>query len=205
VIRRLRRFLVLSCAMTAFSMVASADIYNVGILSYDQISASQTAFDITNLTGLAAFPPDEPITTKLTFTITNLVVNFSAGPFLVLPGSDFTVVDSFGDLNCTGSGCNLFGQSIVSAVLTGTLSPTSGISGLTGSDTGLEAAFTATLTPGCSTGTLAAGCDAVLITATGTSGTGAVPEPGSFFLLGTAMAGALFAGIRSRRQRQNAA
>jgi hypothetical protein len=179
-IQRFPKFLVLLFAMVCISAIASADQIAVGDLSYDAISSSTSQFDITNLTGLSSFPPDFPITSLLTFSVTSLVVDFTSGPSLALPGSDFTVVDADGDLDCTGTGCNLFGDNITSATLTGTLSPTSGLSGLPSGDTGIEAAFTTTITPdpvNCTGGTLAAGCDTAIIYATGISPVSGIPEP----------------------------
>jgi hypothetical protein len=186
-VRRVRQLLLLLCVLVCSCLIASGDQIAVGILSYDAIASSQTQFDITNLTGLAAFPPDEPITTPLTITVDSLVVNFTSGPPLTLLGSDFTIVDSDGDVNCTVvSVCNLFGDSITSAILSGTFSPTSGLSGLPPGDTGILAGFTTTITPGCGTTTLEAGCDATLIYATGTR---SIPEPGTLALLGIGMIG----------------
>src|SRR5271170_3629077 len=116
--RRLPKLFILLGVMACFG---TADQIAVGDLSYDQISANQTEFDITNLTGLNSFPPDFPITSALTFTITSLVVDFTSGPALVLTGSDFTVEDAQDDIDCdvTVTGvCNLFGDNITSATLT---------------------------------------------------------------------------------------
>jgi hypothetical protein len=189
-------FLVMVCIVPA----ASADSIGIGLLSYDSISASQDQFDITNLTGTDAFPPDFPITSLLTLSVTDLLVDFTSGPSLDLPGADFTSVDAGGDLDCTAAACNLFGDSITSATLTGTLSPTGGLSGLPSPDTGLLANFSTTITPSCVDGTLEAGCDAMEIDATGTSGgTSATPEPGALSLVGV---GLLLLGTKSRRFRR---
>jgi len=203
--RRLPQLLVLLGATVGFSTIVSADTYDVGILSYDQISASDNQFDISNGTGSNASAFGFPITTQLSINVSSLVVNFTTGPALNLPGSDFAVVDAQGDVDCTAAACNLFGDNIVSAVLTGTFSPTTGISGLTPPDTGIVASFTDTLTPSAGS-TLEAGIDANLITATGSTGsTGSVPEPGAFTLLGSIMVGAALIGIKTGRLRRNAA
>jgi hypothetical protein len=199
-LRRLPQLLFLQFVMACLCAIASADQIAVGVLSYDGIAASQDQFDITDLTGLAAFPPDEPITTMLTFTVSSLVVNFTSVPSLTLPGSDFTIVDTDGDLDCTATACNLFGDSITSAILAGTLSPTTGLSGLPSGDTGIEADFTTTITPdsvNCSGGTLEAGCDAAIIYATGKSGV-VVPEPAAWALVGAGMIGLFLIGCRRR-------
>jgi len=175
-VRKSLQPIALLFAIACFSAIAFADQIAVGDLSYDAISSSTDQFDITNLTGLSAFPPDFPITSLLTFTVSSLVVNFSTGPALNLPGSDFSVVDADGDLDCDAAGCNLFGDNITSATLSGTLSPTSGLSGLPAGDTGIASGFSTTITPGCGGATLVAGCDTAIIYTTGISG-GAVPEP----------------------------
>jgi hypothetical protein len=200
-VRHLRQLVVLLSAMACFCTLASADTVAVGLLSYDAISPIQDQFDITNLTGLAALPPDEPITTPLTFTVSSLVVNFTSGPSLTIPGFDFTIVDTDGDVNCTVlSTCNLSGDSITSAILTGTLSPTTGLKGLPPGATGIEAGFTTTITPNpvvCTGGTLEAGCDAATIFATTT--THVIPEPGTVALVGIGMVGLLLIGCRRLR------
>jgi hypothetical protein len=198
--RRFSRIFILPFAIACLGAIAFADQIPVGLLSYDAVSASQDQFDITDLTGVAAFPPSFPITTKLNISVTDLVVNFTSGPALTLPGSDFTVVDTAGDLNCTGAGCNLFGDSITSAILTGTFSPTTGLSGLPAGDTGILAAFTTTLTPS-SGPILVAGTDLTIIDATGvsTTPTPTVPEPSAWLLCLTVIGLALAcARLRSR-------
>jgi hypothetical protein len=173
--------------------MAFGDMYDVGVLSYDQVSPIQNQFDITNLTG----GNGSPITSFLTFSITDLVVDFTSGPSLILPGSDFTIVDPDDDLDCTAAACNLFGESITDATLTGTLSPTTALSGLTPPDTGIQASFTTTLLPS-TPPTLTAGVDATLISATGTSSTSATPEPETYsiFMIGVALIGLRFRWLR---------
>jgi hypothetical protein len=198
-ILRLSQLIVLLGVMACLSAIASADTYDVGIFSYDQISASDNQFDITNCAAANAAACGVPeIDPQLAFTITSLVVNFTSGPSLTLPGSDFTT-DASGDEDCTASACNVFGDSITSATVTGTFSPTTGLSGLTLPDTGILAAFSATLTPS-SGSTLNAGIDAAYVTATGTSGvTSPVPEPQAVWFLGTVMGVFLTRRIWSKR------
>jgi len=182
-VQRLPRLLFSLFVLACFSTIASAQI-GVGLLTYDSITASDNEFDVTNLTGSSAFPSfGFPITTPLTFTITSLVVNFTSGPSLTLGASDFTT-DSSGDEDCTVAACNLFGDSITSATLTGTFSPTTGLSGLPAGDTGIEAGFSTTLTPSVGP-TLVAGLDGTVINATGTSGVSSLPEPGTWPLIFT--------------------
>jgi len=195
--RRFSPILALLGLTFCFGPMASADQITVALLSYDAISATSTEFDITNLTGLNAFPPAVPIATPLTISVTSLLVNLSSGSSLTLPGSDFSITDPQGDLDCTVVACNLIGDSITSAILTGTLSPTIGLKGLPPIDTGILAAFHATITPDathCRGGTLGAGCDTAIIFATGTT----TPEPGAFSLVGV---GFLLIGLRLKRLR----
>jgi hypothetical protein len=200
--------LFVMAGLCAIATVASADPIAVGDLTYDSISSTQNQFDITNLTGANEValgdPMDFPISSPLTITVTDLTVNFTSGPSLVLPGSDFGVVDAALDVDCTAGACNTFGDSITSATLTGTFSPTTGLSGLPAGDTGILAAFTTTITPdpvNCTGGTLSAGCDTSIIYATGITGSGPapVPEPGTVALLGSGMIGLLFMGYRRMR------
>jgi len=220
-LQRLTQLLFLLALSACFCTIVSADQIGVGLLTYDQTSSSVNQFDITNLTGPAGVdifdPTDFPITTALTFSVTSLVVDFTSGPALVLPGSDFTATtDVFTgdqDLDCTAAACNLFGDSITSATLTGTLSPTTGLSGLPAGDTGITGAITdaaadtfVTVTPGCGGTTLVAGCDGAELFATGTTGSSVppVPEPGTWMLMGIGVIGLLIGrrrllGAGSRR------
>ncbi len=181
-VRRSIQPLILLVLMACVGTVALADTYDVGIFAYDQISGADNEFDIINCTGANAAGCGVPeVDPQLTFTVTSLVVNFTSGPSLNLPGSDFTS-DASGDENCTASACNVFGDNITSATVTGTFSPTTGLSGLTLPDDAILAAFSATLTPS-SGPTLAAGVDAVYLTATGA--VAPVPEPKAVWLVGT--------------------
>jgi hypothetical protein len=205
---RFSQFVVALAALSWLSTVAFADVIGVGLLSYDTVSSTADEFDITNLTGLDAFPTSFPITTALTITITSLTVDLASGGPVVLPGSDFTVNPSDGDIDCDASAtaaCNFSGNDITRAILAGTFSPTTGLSGLPAGDTGIEAAFTTTLTPGCGTTYLNPGCDFTTIYATGVSGTTTVPEPSSWMLCLTAIGVALIRlQLRGRNYRKSA-
>jgi hypothetical protein len=189
------------------SGLALADTIGIGLLTYDGLPlASPTVFDITNLTGANAFAPDFPITTPLTLSITSLVAKIQGGGSFILSGGNFTVVDPQGDLNCTVAGdastggCDLAAYRLVSATLTGTLSPVTGLAGLPPGNTGIASAFTATITPdvACGTsGTLTPGCDAAIIYATGV----VVPEPSTWVSLATTLAGLAMFRLRSKYQR----
>ncbi len=182
---RLPRAIMLLVAVGFCSELATADSIGVGLLTFDLDTATApAAFDITNLTGMNASVPDFPVTTPLTITVTNLTANLLGGGTITINASDFSVVDTQGDVNCTvvgfaaSGGCDFSPYNIVSATLTGTLSPTTGIAGLPPGDTGILSTFSTTITPnvGCgpmggTTTTLTAGCDVAVINAS------AVPEP----------------------------
>lgn len=192
------RYVFLLLVLAGFCKLASADSIAVGILSFDQTSSSVDQFDITNETGAASLsdPTDFPISTPLTFTVSSLVVDLFGGGTVDLTGSDFTV-ESDGDVDCTASACNLFGDDITGAILTGTLSPTTGLSGLPLGDTGIEAGFTTSITPSCGT-YLSASCDLTPIYATG-NGAVTAPEPGTWALLGVGLVCLLLVGRKRMR------
>jgi hypothetical protein len=214
-VRRLPQLFVLIVFAACFCTRASADQVIAGDLSYDQISATDNEFDITNLTGPAGValgdPTDFPITTTLSFTVTSLVVDLSSGGPVNLTAADFTsTTDIFTgdeDLDCTAAACNLFGDNVVSAILTGTLSPTTGIAGLPAGDTGITGAMTdatgaspivMTTTCDATAAYLVAGCDTDLIYATTTSGVTPAPEPGTLAMTGLGMIGLLIGRKRLR-------
>jgi hypothetical protein len=195
-LRLLARAILILLPLAVLSAVASADSVPIGTLALDPTGANSGEFDITNLTGSNALPPDFPVTSSLTLSITSLVVNFSGGSSVTLTSANFSS-DGFGGFNGSNS-FNLLTSPITSAVLTGSLSPTSGLSGVTGGS--LNTAFSATLTD--AAGNLALG-DAIVIdatTGTSTSGGGGggtgVPEPGTLLLLGS---GAFALVLRRKR------
>jgi hypothetical protein len=203
------RVLILLSVIGCCSGIALADTIGVGLLTYDGVPLTSPAvFDITNLTGANSFAPDFPITTQLTFTITSLVANLQGGGTLTIDGGNFTSVDPQGDLNCTVAGdastggCDLAAYNLLSATLSGTLSPLTGLAGLPAGDIGIANAFTATIMPDAECGTsgiLTPGCDAAVIYATGVARS-AVPEPSTWILLATALAGGVMFRLRSRFQ-----
>jgi hypothetical protein len=205
------RFFILLLVVSCCATLAEADLVPIGVLSFDANTAyALAAFDISNYTD-GTLAPDFPITTQLTFTVTSLVADIQGGGTLTLDGSFFGGVGAQGDVDCivagdagslTSKGCDFAAYSLVSATLTGTLSPTTGLGGLPAGDTGIAGAFTTTITPnvGCglsggTSSTLTAGCDSAIINANGTS---PVPEPSSRTVLAVALMGLLLVGSKLR-------
>jgi len=203
------RFLILLLVISCCATLANADLIPIGVLSFDADTLyAPAAFDITNFTGGNASPPDFPITTQLTFTVTSLVGNLDGGGTLILNGSAFSVVDPSGDVDCTlggsagSGGCDFATYDLVSATLSGTLSPTTGLAGLPAGDTGIVDTFTTTITSnvGCgpsggTSSTLTAPCDIAIIYANATS---PVPEPSPRSVIAVALMILLFVGSKLR-------
>jgi hypothetical protein len=192
------RTLLLLLTLTVFSAVASADQFPIGLLSFDAANLAGTSgqFDITNQTGPNSFPPSFPVTSSLAFAITSLTVNFTTGSPIVLLAGDFT-----SDGNGGWLGNNSFTSPILSAILVGTLSPTSGVvvSGV-GTET-FSAFFTdasgnpsVTVTDATG-GPLVLGDLAVIY---GSTTPTTVPEPGTGVLLGGGIAGLILLMLRRR-------
>src|SRR5688572_10410571 len=199
------KVLAASCVMTCVPSVATAATIQIGLLSLDS-DASLNTFNVTNLTGPGAPSPDFPIETLLAFTVTGVNVSVDGGgSFSIGPGA-FTT-DGSGNVNCTAAGgastgdCNFAAYQVLGATLTGTLAPTAGLVGLPAGFLGIESAFTASLTPGCSQ-FLEAGCDAVIIEATLVADSAVpVPEPSTAVLVGL---GTAALGVYRRRRNTRA-
>jgi len=182
VLRALAALIAIGC----FSHTASASTIKIGVLSFDDLSGIQT-FDITNLTGANSLSPDYPVATPLTITVTGLTAAKNGGGTLTLTGSAFTT-DASGNVNCTAvgdaslGGCNFAAYDLLSATLTGTLSPTSGLTGLPAGFSGILSPFTVSLLPGAGNNLLTAG-DFTDIEATLVADTSQVPEPSTLMLL----------------------
>jgi hypothetical protein len=184
--------------LAAFSAVASADTFGVGILTLDPSSTGTgDEFDIQNLTGSAALgaPTDFTVATALTFDTVSLTVDFADGTSETLDASDFAS-DGFGGFDGTGS-FDLAGDPITEAILTGTLSPTSvTLTDGTTTET-LAGTYSATLTD--PSGTLAE-FDAVEIDAS-TAAVVTSPEPGSELLLAAGLLSLLGMAWRRKQSR----
>jgi hypothetical protein len=184
----LPKILAVLLIVMSWSRGTSAATIQVGVFSFDTGTLAGDIFSITNLTGPNALPPDFPVEPLLTFTVTNLSASLLGGGTLTVDGSKFTT-DGSGNVNClepgdAGTGdCNFAAYDLLSATISGILSPTSGLTGLPPGFVGLESAVLATLTPGCGR-LLTAGCDAVVIEATLVPETPTqVPEPSTGILL----------------------
>jgi hypothetical protein len=202
----IRKSLLLTLALGCFSAFAAAQTLTVGdLIYYGSTPGSVDQFDIYNFAsdGIGATNSSGGSVTATSFAIdvTSLVVDLEGGGTITLPGSDFTTLAD-GDVDCTASACNLYGDDITGATLTGTFSAT-GLSGLDPGYTGIEDAFTTSITPGCGTTYLDDGSvgdcyDTALITATETAAVG-TPEPGTWTLLGLGMLGLLLVARKRLR------
>ena len=172
---------LLLLSLAVFSTSVSASSIPIGLISLDPTGvASGALFDIQNLTGAAALPPDFPVTTDLNLNITSLTLAFTSGPPEVLTSSDFTS-DGFGGF----TGNNVFDlstTSIVSATLNGTFTPLS-VSLAGGGSATLAGSFSAIVLP--SSGTALTFYDNATITAP--MALSPTPEPGSYLLMATGL------------------
>lgn len=108
------------------TQTAQATPIGIGYMSFDQLTGTTAAFDITNLTGpnSALDPIDFPVSTPVTLSNLNLVVNFSDGTNLTFTQPDFAL--SLDGLSYDGPTVAVGGAvQPVSATLNGILSPTS--------------------------------------------------------------------------------
>jgi hypothetical protein len=195
--------LAVTLIVGGFSGAASAAPIQIGLLSFDSDGAIST-FNITNLTGANALPPDFPLETLVTINVTSLIASTTSGNLTLGPGAFST--DASGNVNCTAAGdastggCNFAAYTLTGATLAGTFSPVTGLLGLPPGYVGIESAFTATLAPDPNCGTeLTAGCDITVISGTLVAQSQpAVPEPAAAMLLPLGL-GAL-AAFRARRR-----
>jgi hypothetical protein len=163
--------------------IASASLLPIGYISYDvNIPASTASFDITNLTGPNALPPDFPVATSVDLSSLSLKVDFSDGSTQTF-GSPYFTLSSDG-LSFNGGAIPIGGANPqpTDATLTGMFSPTT----LTLSDSSMvtiDSSFSAMILPS-SPPNLGDG-DFAVIYASPAGTTSPVPEPGSVLLLAT--------------------
>jgi hypothetical protein len=178
-----RTGLVLSFGLLALCSTATSAQIPLGYLSWDvTLPGLAGQFDIVNLTGANASPPDFPITTALHLSGLSLSVSFTGGGSHIYTTSDFTLNPD--GLSFDGPSIPIGGTNPLplSAMLTGMLTPTTSVnvSGL--GTTNLDSAFSVALSNG--TAPLADGNLAVINAATAAAG-GSVPEPQTWMLLGS--------------------
>ena len=183
---RSARFLRLAAVVfaTAFSFgSAHASLIPIGLLIFDVTSPGSTAqFDIINLTGSNASPPDFPVTTAVNLSSLDLVVNFSDGSSEDFGDAAFAL--SLDGLSFDGPTIAIGGVVVpISATLTGDLSPTLIDVFGSGSITVNLAFAPASLTDPTG-GPLQDGDFAEIDAVTGG---GTAPEPGTLFLVAAAL------------------
>jgi uncharacterized OsmC-like protein len=176
-----------ACAVCASSALAAS--IPLGFVSWDvSIPGSTGRFDISNLSGGNAAPPDFPITTALSLSSLSLTVNFLGGGTTVYGSSYFSLnLDGF---SFDGADIAIGGGNPlpIDATLTGTFSTTSiTVDSVVGAVTILPT-FSASILPSAGNTTLGNG-DFGLINVETTTGTGGTtPEPSSLLLAGLAVA-----------------
>jgi len=191
-------------ALTFLAPSARADLIPVGYMSWNvNIPGSAGEFDITNLSGPNALPPDFPVLSGVNLVSLTLTVDFVGG------GSE-TFGSGSGYFSLAPDGLSLNGTDIpiggtnplpVSATLTGDFSPTSGInvSGM-GAVSILPSLYNSGGTTGVSivdSPNLEDGDFGVIYAETTSSNS--VPEPGTLGLAGLGLV-ALLMAARTKKQ-----
>ena len=193
--------LVLALAGAVLAPMATAATFNIGTITYDVSTPPGAAeFDIVNYTGpnASAFPDSTfPVTNSVSLTGLSLTVSFASGPNEVFGSSYFTLspdgISFDGTALSTGIGQPSGIAGATGATLTGTFSTTSFLLN-NGSSVTVNPTFSATISD---PSKLQDG-DFGLITAN-TSGPNVTPEPGTFVLMGTGLAGIAWIGRRRRQ------
>lgn len=178
----LRRGFLALCATTAFSALAAASTVPIGVVSFDFTGLPGTAtVDIQNQTGpnSSTFPdPTFPVTTSVTLSSLNLVIDFQGGTSKTFsPGSGYFTLAPDG-LSYNGATFSI-SAAATEVILTGSLGPTS-FTLNNGTTFAANSTFTATILP--SAGATLADGDFAIIDATSGKVSG-VPEPGTWMLL----------------------
>jgi hypothetical protein len=181
-----RAFIFLSAAAIWIPIAAATQI-PVGYISWDvDFPGNAGQFDITNLSGPNNAPPTFPITTTVSLSSLNLVVNFVGGGSATYgPTSGYFSLDPIDGESFNGTAIPIGGTNPepLNATLTGVFSPTS--INVSGSGTvSIQTAFTVTFSD---TPSLVDGDFGVIYATTVT--TSGVPEPGTWMLLGLGLAG----------------
>lgn len=163
-------FLLLLC-----SSLAHADSFPVGVLSFDSLSTDGSVYglDVTDTTQSVGL---SPVSTFLSFSNLVLSVTFTAGGTSNIALSP---TDPFGDFS---SGAIFSPNQLLSATLTGTFSPATGVTA-NGSIVNINSDFSTLLTD-VSGGPLQ---DSDLAVINATTAVQPVPEPSTLLLLGGAL------------------
>jgi hypothetical protein len=192
--------MALSLTGALIAPVAVAAPVAIGYVSYDVTGLGVAQFDITNQTGPnSSLDPTFPVITSVDLSSLSLDVQFASGPDEIFGPSYFTL---------SGDGLSWEGTPLstgiaqpnglsgaVDAILTGTFNETS-LTLFDSSTLTIDPSFT-TLLPAVQSPPFLSDGDFAVIYANPSSGPPPVPEPETFLMVGTGLAGLL--NLRRRR------
>lgn len=189
------RVLLLISVATLAPVATFSTTVSIGLVSLDVTTPPSTGqFEVSNLTGANALPPDFPVITPVSVSNLLLTVTFVNGPPQTLDQSQFML--NTDGLSYTGKDhFDLDSNPITAATLTGTFGATT-ITLSNGTTVPVSPIFSATIVD--ASGRLK-DQDFAIIDATST--TSATPEPGSLLLISSGVLVLLFFGL-IRRERQ---